>query len=282
MMWAVVALLLLGLVVGPSSARLLTRGRWQIAHPGRALLVWMLLGAAGLVVTVASVLVAAVLSLSAGSVDGPVESLALTLIAWAGLGGLGVAGSLAQLGRGDLGDEDDGQPRVAELLSRRRTDSWQMGAVTVVEVDDPRVVAVAVPGGTPTIFVSRAIRHALPASHLSAVLAHEAAHLSRHHALVRGLGAWHAACLPKRSRLRRELATRITLLTELAADDVAASRVGPAHLEEALIALHELAPSRELGVRAARVRALHSIPHPAPGASPSFRTRSGTLRAEQR
>lgn len=281
MIWAVLGPLLAGLAAGPLSAWLLARGRWQISRPRRALVVWALAGALGLVVTIVAVLVAAALSLSTSSAGAPIEGLALTLIAWAGLGGLGVAGSLAQLGRVDLSEDDDERPSITELLSRRRTDSWQMGAITIVEIEDPRYVAVAVPGTPSTIFVSRAVRQALPPSYLSAVLAHEAAHLRQRHALLRRLGAWHTACLPKRSRLRRDLTSRITLLTELAADDAAASKVGPAHLREALAALNRLAPSRELGVRAARVSVLHPQ-HCAPEALPSPGTLSPQLHPEHR
>ena len=111
-------------------------------------------------------------------------------------------GVLTQLRRVDLGEEDDDRPSITELLSRRRTDSWQMGTITVVEIEDPRYVGVAIPGTPSTIFVSRAVQHALPPSYLSAFLAHEAAHLRQHHTLLRRLGAWHTACLPKRSGLR--------------------------------------------------------------------------------
>lgn len=280
MIWAVVGLLLVGLAAGPFSAGVLTRGRWQVVHPRRALMAWLLVGALGISLAVAATMIAATLSLSASSAGTPVEGMALTLIAWMGLGGLGIVGSLAQLGRSDLGDESDEQLSISELLSRRRTDSWQMGAVTVVEIEDHRVVAMAVTGTTPAIFVSRTIRHALPTSHLSAVLAHEAAHLSQHHALVRRLGAWHAACLPKRSQLRRDFASRITLLTELAADDAAAAQVGPAHLHSALTALHNLTASRELEVRAARVRALHRTTPLASADSLSPHGTSGQLRTE--
>ncbi|MGP5597343.1 hypothetical protein, partial [Brachybacterium alimentarium] len=86
--------------------------------------------------TIVAVLVAAALSLSTSSAGAPIEGLALTLIAWAGLGGLGIAGSLTQLGRVDLGEDDDERPSITELLSRRRTGSWQMGAIAVVEIED--------------------------------------------------------------------------------------------------------------------------------------------------
>src|SRR5699024_5691400 len=150
-----------------------------------------------------------------------------TLFAWAGLGGLGIAGSLAVQGRGDLGDENGEQPTAAELLSRRRTDSWRMGTVTLVEIDDPPLVAAAPPPPAAPALVTRGVRRAMHASQLEAVLAHEAAHLHQRHAAVRYLGAWHSACLPKRSRLRRRLASRVMLLTELAADDHASAVVGP-------------------------------------------------------
>ena len=265
MIWAVGALLTAGVAAGPSSALLLARGRWQIIHPRRALTLWGLLGALGVLCATASVLLAAALSLSAGSAGAadqaaaPGWTLALTLFAWAGLGGLGIAGSLAVQGRGDLGDENGEWPTAAELLSRRRTDSWRMGTITVVEIDDPRLVAASAPDPASTIFVSRGVRRALPASQLEAVLAHEAAHLHQRHAAVRYLGAWHSACLPKRSRLRRRLASRVMLLTELAADDHASAVVGPGPLHGALCALRRFSSSRELGVRAARVRALHGL-----------------------
>src|SRR5699024_1412454 len=122
-----------------------------------------------------------------------------------------------------------------------------------------------------TIFVSRDERRALPASQLEAVLAHEAAHLHQRHAAVRYLGARHSACLPKRSRLRRRPAPRVLLPPELAGHDHASAAVGPAPLHGALCALRTFSSSRELGVRAARVRALHgldakeaAVTHPTP------------------
>lgn len=282
MIWTVIALLLPGLAIGPTAAVALTRGHWQIIHPRRALLLWGLAGTLGLLLTVASVLYAAAHSLHVHPGDSLSESMALAVVAWMGLGGLGIAGSLSLLGRGTLDEEDGDQPGIVELLSRRRTDTWQSGRFTIVVVDDSRLVAVASASNPPTIFISSAARDSLPASHLSAVIAHEAAHLREHHALLRHLGAWHSACFPKRSRLRSDLTARIMLLTELAADDIAASRTGPAQLINALSALHALTPSRELAVRAARVRSMHGMSDrsPAPGrvrrrTRPQLRPESG-------
>lgn len=117
MIWAIVGPLVTGLAAVPLSACLLTRGTWQIRRPRRALAAWALTGALGLVVTIVAVLVASALSLSTSSAGAPIEGLALTLIAWAGLGGLGIAGSLTQLRRVDLGEEDDDRPSITELLS---------------------------------------------------------------------------------------------------------------------------------------------------------------------
>ena len=259
MIWVVIGLLLTGLATGLLAAWIPTRGHWQIVHPRRALLLWAVAGILGLLLTATSVLYAAVHSLHVHPAGAVAESMTLTLVAWMGLGGLGVAGSLALLGRGDLGDEDGERPGIAELLSRRRTTSWQSGRITIVQIDDPRLIAVASASSSPTIFVSSTARNTLAPSHLAAIIAHEAAHLHQRHALARHLGAWRCACLPKRSRLRRDLTNRILLLTELAADDSAASRVGPAHLLDALSSLHALAPSRELAVRAARVRSVHGL-----------------------
>src|SRR5699024_1759956 len=283
MLLLVVALLLIGLASGPSSAALLTRGRWQVHRPRRAIALWGALGALGLLCTLVAVLLAAALSLTISPTGPAVQSLTLTSIAWLGLGGLGIAASLLQLRRSVPGeDEVDASSSLGALLSRRRTGTWQHGASTVFEIDDPRMLAVAVPGRPGTIFVSRSLRRALPAPHLTAVLAHEQAHLGQHHLLLRQLGAWHCACLPKRSRLRRDLAARLTLLTDLAADDVAAARIGPAVLHRALTGLHEHAPPRELAVRAARVHALSLLEDgprrgPAPGARQPCRDSPGTV-----
>lgn len=279
-MSVVIGLLLVGMICGPLSAVALVRGTWQILHPRRALLLWTVLGAAGLGCTITSVLAAAFLSLTAGVAGPPAQGIALTLIAWMGLGGLGIAGSLAQLGT-DEADGPDGNPSLARLLSQRRIGSWQLDATTVVEIDDPRLVAVAAAGSTPTIFVSRTARRTLSPAHLTAILAHESAHLSGHHALVRQLGAWHSACLPKRSGLRRDLSRRLSLLTELAADDVAATAVGPAQLHAALVTLRTVAPSRELGVRAARLQALHGDGCATPTAPAPHRPSRIQVRAEQ-
>ena len=98
MIWAVGTLLTAGVAAGPSSALLLARGRWQIIHPRRALALWGLVGALVVLSAAASVLLAAALSLSAGAAGpalAPGWIVTLTLFAWAGLGGLGIAGSLA-------------------------------------------------------------------------------------------------------------------------------------------------------------------------------------------
>lgn len=259
-----IVLLALGLACAPLSAVCLAHGSWQIWHPRRALALWLALGAFGLAAATGAVLLAASQSIIRSPGESIVHALVLTLLAWMGLGALGIAASFAISGGADDAEEGeadqvaDRRGHAARALLSHRTDSWYDGAVLVVEVDDAALVACAVGGAEPTVFVARRVRRALRPLHLEAIVAHERAHLSGRHGAVRRLGAWHAACLPKRSALRRCLVTRVRLLTELAADDGAAARVGAPHLRAALVAVHTLAPSSELVVRARRLDAIAS------------------------
>lgn len=259
-----ITLLVLGLACAPLSAVILARGSWQIWHPRRALALWLALGALGLAAATAAVLLAAGLSIIRSPGESVGHALVFTLLAWMGLGTLGIAASFAvsadadDLEEGERDQVADSRGRAAQVLLSRRTDSWYDGPVLVVEVDDPALVACAVGGGEPTIFVARRVRRALRPAHLAAIIAHERAHLSGRHGAMRRLGAWHASCLPKRSALRRHVVARVCLLTELAADDVAAARVGAPHLQAALAAAHALVSSSELVVRARRLDAMAS------------------------
>lgn len=274
-MMVVVALPLAGVLLGGLSACALTRGTWQMWHPHRALLLWAALGAVGLVCAAVSVVVAAVVSTSTLPGSSAAEALVVTLVAWAGLGGFGVVASLALQDGGDDPDaaaEDSllGPRRVPDLRAARRIVAWLPGDIPVVEVDDPSFIAYAVAGVQPEILVSQRAREQLSPAHLDGIIAHERAHLTGRHPLLRRLGRWHAACLPKRSRLRRELFSRTRLLTELAADDTAVTEAGEHHVLAGLHAANALWPSAELTVRAARLNAHGESGGPGP--SPAART----------
>jgi hypothetical protein len=245
----------------------------------------------------------------AASLSGAARALALVLLAWVGLGGAGVLAALAvggssrgapaggadadaaaedalldaeEPGAGRSGAARPLTPRPAaprpispRPLTARSPASLRMafdaetGAV-LYEVDDPHFIAHAIGGRRPEITVSRQAREALTPAELRGVLAHEVAHLRGRHGEMRRLCSWHAACLPRRSALRRLLVGRVHLLTELAADDAAARAVGEGRLLAGLRASHALVPSPALLVRAERLAArgpqdrVTSAPAPVP------------------
>lgn len=135
--------------------------------------------------------------------------------------------------------------RARALSHRHAVDARMIGhriaGLDAVVVDAPERVAYSVAGRPDTIVVTRAALDALDECHLDAVMAHERAHLTgRHHlmlALTRGL----ATTLP-RVALFTIGAREIARLTEMAADDAAASRHGPHAVLGALLALSAQAP----------------------------------------
>jgi Zn-dependent protease with chaperone function len=110
------------------------------------------------------------------------------------------------------------------------------GAQHAVLLDAPQPAAYCVPGRPATIVLTTAALAILDADQLTAVLAHERAHLAgRHHlltGLTRGLAAVFPA-VPLFSRGPREVAR----LAELRADDAAARRSGRRTLVAALLAM---------------------------------------------
>jgi hypothetical protein len=110
------------------------------------------------------------------------------------------------------------------------------GRARTVMLDDPRPAAYCVAGRPAAIVVTSGALAVLDPPQLSAVLAHESAHLAHgHHALAtatRGL----AAAFPGVPLFTRG-AAEVTRLTEMAADDSAARTSGRPALVAALIAI---------------------------------------------
>lgn len=112
----------------------------------------------------------------------------------------------------------------------------ELAGTGAVVLDDPRPVAYCVAGRPAAIVVTSGALAVLDAAALTAVLAHERAHLAgRHHLLAtvtRGLAAA-LPCVPLFTRGAEEVAR----LAELAADDTAARSVGRPALVAALLAI---------------------------------------------
>lgn len=110
------------------------------------------------------------------------------------------------------------------------------GQARTVMLDDPRPAAYCVAGRPAAIVVTSGALAVLDPPQLSAVLAHESAHLAhRHHAIAtvtRGL----AAAFPGIPLFTRG-AAEVARLTEMAADDTAARTSGRPALVTALIAI---------------------------------------------
>jgi Zn-dependent protease with chaperone function len=130
---------------------------------------------------------------------------------------------------------------AVRLVGRRTGDP----DVVIVEATEP--AAYCVSGRPPVIVVTSAAVAALDDHELSAVLAHERAHLTGHHSLavttLRGL----AAVFPMLT-LMREGATQVSRLLEMCADDASARRHGSAPLLSGLITLCRAAPAGALAV----------------------------------
>jgi Zn-dependent protease with chaperone function len=127
---------------------------------------------------------------------------------------------------------------AARITGRRlpADTSGSSGKPGLVVLEAPQLAAYCVPGRPSTIVVTSGALSVLEPAQLTAVLAHERAHLvGRHHlmiALTRGLAAIFPA-VPLFTSGQREIAR----LAEMRADDAAARRAGRRPLIEALLAM---------------------------------------------
>jgi Zn-dependent protease with chaperone function len=144
-----------------------------------------------------------------------------------------------------------------------------LGAV-VVEHNEP--VAYCVAGRHPTVILSTGALQALEPAELSAVLAHERAHLAgRHHRLLAlaRIGRLALPFLP----LMRDADTQVARLVEMHADDAAARASDPRSLATALVILATGAsPAPALAASATdSVQRIHRLLRPAEPLGPARR-----------
>lgn len=97
--------------------------------------------------------------------------------------------------------------------------------VPVVELECREPMARSVAGRRPTILISSGLRRILDADEVDAVIAHERAHLSQHHAAIALLAALQRSCAPALP-CSRAFERSVLVLLELAADDAAARQHG--------------------------------------------------------
>jgi Zn-dependent protease with chaperone function len=206
---------LLGLALLWPVPRFLARSATALRYPAAALALWQLVGLASGVTAVAGLA-------SLGSTqDGPLWMVPAVAAAGYLLAVTGVV-TVRTLRRRwrhrDLLDlVGDPLPEVA-------------GGLVLAS---PAPMAYCLPGWRPRLVVTSGALATLPGPALSAVLAHERAHLrQRHDLLILPFVAWHAALpfLPGAGTARASVA----LLIEVLADDAARAAVGPAPLAHAL------------------------------------------------
>jgi Zn-dependent protease with chaperone function len=162
-----------------------------------------------------------------------------------------------------------GRRTRAHAEAARITGRKLPGAGAAVVLSAPQPIAYCVPGRPATIVLTSAALEVLEPAQLTAVLAHERAHLAgRHHvllALTRGLaGVFPGVPLFARGR------DNVARLAEMCADDAAARHSGRPTLIAALLAMSmgTTVPAGALGATAAAVTArlerLAQPPHSAP------------------
>jgi Zn-dependent protease with chaperone function len=188
--------------------------------------------------------------------------------------GLSVVAVIAALTAATLALRYGRRVRRAQRQTRAHADAARItgrslsGTGRAVVLDDPQPAAYCVPGRPAMIVLTSGAVAVLDAAQLSAVLAHERAHLAgRHHVLLtltRGLASSFPAL-----RLFATGPAEVARLAEMCADDAAARRCGRPTLLAALLTMGtgQPVPTAALaatgGAVAARVQRLIDPPHQA-------------------
>jgi Zn-dependent protease with chaperone function len=271
-----------GACVGTLGRGLLGRARWTARAPLLAIVTYLAagwsvvaaLGLAGLALAVHATAVGGGLSHLIGACvlrlretygtpgGAAVAALGLTLAgAVAARTGLIAMTHLRSAGRQALRHAE-----TARLVGRPEP---SLGAVVV---EHSELVAYCVAGRHPTVILSTGALQALEPAELSAVLAHERAHLAgRHHRLLAlaRIGRLALPFLP----LMRESDTQVARLVEMHADDAAARASDPRSLATALVILATgTSPAPALAASATdSVQRIHRLLRPAEPLGPARR-----------
>ncbi|GGL73287.1 M56 family metallopeptidase [Curtobacterium sp. Csp1] len=228
MVVAGVALIALALVVVVVAPRVLTRSAWTIDHPRTALVSWsvaVLLGVVGFVVGIALVVLTdRPLTDPLRLGDSPTHGLNL------GVALLGVLAFVVAV-RVRPGAEHEA---VRDAIRSGAAPQREIVGTRVALVEADHALACAVPGRSGGVLVSTGLADLLRTDELEAVVAHERAHLTQHH-------AWAVAVAESIERAvpwvpgARAMARSTRVLVEFAADDAAARRVGRDALRRAVL-----------------------------------------------
>jgi len=227
-----VALLALAVAVVVFAPRFLTRSAWTVDLPRTALVAWsvaVLVGVVGFVTGIALVV------LSDRSITDPFrlgESPSHGLNVGVAL--LGVLAFVIAV-RVRPGPEHDA---VRAAMRDGAAGHREIAGTPVAVVEADHALACAVPGRSGGILVSTGLADRLRTDELEAVVAHERAHLTQHHALAVGLAESIERAVPWVPGARA-MARSTRVLVEFAADDAAARRVGRDALRRAVLVADE-------------------------------------------
>lgn len=270
------ALVLLALVVAILGPRLLGRASWPRRSPRLGILAWQAcvftVLTSGMLLAVTVALPVDRVSFDVGHIlhacpevlrgryrvlDGSFHHLGSLLVATgtflAVLRALFVRARAVRQGRGR-------QRELLDLLVRQRD---SLHGAHVLEHDVP--LAYCVPGGGGRIVVTSAAVAALDHRQMTAVLAHEHAHLDGRHDLIL-FGADVAAAAFPWSRFFRGARRELSLLVEMLADDEGARRSDRTSLATALVDLGQSpAPEGAVGANGDTVERVHRLMSSAPG-----------------
>ncbi len=275
-MTAPITLVVFAVLVGTLAPRLLVRSSWPDRCPRLGVAAWQ---AVSLSVVTAVVLAGAALALPALSFSADLAELlsacAMALRAqYATPGGAALSITGAVLAVTVVARA--GYCLIAGLISGARERRRQVDGVNLIArrhegcdalvVDDAAAAAYCLPGRRQQVVLTTGALTALNSDQLSAVLAHERAHLRGRHDLVLATSAALQRAFPQVPALR-DAHRELTRLVEMLADDVAARRNDRLTIATALVRLAEVsAPVAALGAGGStsltRVRRLVAPAHP--------------------
>lgn len=232
--------------VGTLGSRVLGRARWPARAPLLAVITYL---AAGWSVVAALGLAGLTLSVHATALGGGLSHLigACVLRLRAAYGtpggatvaelGLAVAGAVAaRTGLTAMTHLRSARRQALQHAQTARLVGHPEPALGAVLVEHSQPVAYCVSGRHPTVILSTGALHALDAAELTAVLAHERAHLSNGHHRLLALARIGRLVLPFLP-LMRDADAQVARLVEMHADDAAARVSDPRSLATALVVL---------------------------------------------
>jgi Zn-dependent protease with chaperone function len=266
-----VVLLVYAAGAGTAGSRLLGRAGWAVRAPLPGIVVWL---AAAWSVVAAVGLAGLTLAVHATALGGGLSQLIGACVlrlrdAYATPGGAAAAGAGLTLAGAVLARTAltaAGHLRAVRRQAVRHAQTARLvgrpdPGLGATLVDHAQPAAYCVAGPAPTVIVTTAALAALDPDQLAAVLAHERAHLARHHHQLLALARIGRQVLPF-VPLMRAADTQVTRLVEMHADDTATAGRGTRPLATALAVLAAAAgpaPGPAPGLAAAATDAVQRI-----------------------